>query len=132
MPTTDPIADMLAILKNGITAHKESVEVKRSILIENMLNILKTEGFILNHKTIEDKKQGITKIYLRYDKDGSPYVRGLKRISKPGLRIYKKASEIRNVYGGLGVSIFSTPEGVMTGKEAKEKNIGGEVLCEIW
>ncbi|MFH1380887.1 MAG: 30S ribosomal protein S8 [Candidatus Omnitrophota bacterium] len=132
MAITDPISDMLAILKNGIRAHKETIQIKRSNLNESILKILKDEGFILNHKTIDDKRQGLIKVYLRYDKDGSSYIKDLKRISKPGLRVYSKAEDIKSVYGGLGVAIFSTPEGVITDKVAKEKNIGGEVLCEIW
>ena len=132
MPVTDPIADMLAALKNAIMAHKEDVLVKRSKLNENIMEILKREGFISNYKAIEDKKQGTLKVYLRYGKDNTPALSGLKRISKPGLRVYIKNKEIKSVYGGIGISLISTPLGVLTGKEAKEKNLGGEVLANVW
>ena len=132
MPVTDPIADMLVALKNAIMAHKEDVLVKRSKLNENIMEILKREGFISNYKAIEDKKQGTLKVYLRYGKDNTPALSGLKRISKPGLRVYIKNKEIKSVYGGIGISLISTPLGVLTGKEAKEKNLGGEVLANVW
>lgn len=131
MPVTDPIADMLAILMNGVRSKKEAVHVKRSNVIENILSIMKREGFISNYKTIEDKKQGVVKIYLKYDKDMSALT-GVKRISKPGLRNYVKSNEIKNVYGGIGIAVISTSAGVMTDKEAKEKNLGGEILCHAW
>ncbi|NQU95044.1 MAG: 30S ribosomal protein S8 [Candidatus Omnitrophica bacterium] len=132
MPVTDPIADMLAALKNAIMAHKEDVLVKRSKLNENIMEILKRESFILNYKAIEDKKQGTLKVYLRYGKDNTPALTDLKRISKPGLRVYIKNKEIKSVYGGIGISLISTPLGVLTGREAKEKNLGGEVIAKVW
>ena len=132
MPVTDPIADMLVALKNAIMAHKEDVLVKRSKLNENIMEILKREGFILNYKAIEDKRQGTLKVYLKYGKDNTPALTGLKRISKPGLRIYIKNKEIKSIYGGIGISLISTPQGVLTGREAKEKNLGGEVLVNVW
>jgi len=132
MPVTDPIADMLVIVKNGVMAGKESVVVKGSKLNENILALLKKEGFILNHKSIEDKKQGTIKVYLRYGKDKRPALTGLRRISKPGLRIYVKNDEIKSVYSGIGVALISTSKGIVTDKEAREKKIGGEILCEIW
>jgi len=131
MPVTDPIADMLAILKNGIRAKKESVIVKRSNITENIMGILKREGFISNFKAIEDNKQGTIKIYLKYDK-GECAICDLKRISKPGLRNYVKAEDVKSVYGGIGIALISTSKGVMTDKEAKEKNFGGELLCQVW
>ena len=132
MPVTDPIADMLAILKTGIMAQKDAVLVKRSKLHENILAILKQESFILNYKAIEDKKQGLVKVYLKYDKDKTPAITGVKRISRPGLKTYVKNKNIKRVYGGLGVALISTSCGVMSDKEAKEKNLGGEILCHIW
>lgn len=132
MPITDPIADMLTILKTSVLAHKEATTVKRSKLTENILEILKREGFISNYKPTEDSRQGVIKVYLKYEKNKTPYLTGLKKISKPGRRFYVKHEEIRPVYGGIGVSLISTPKGVMTGKEAKEKNLGGEVLCHVW
>lgn len=132
MPVTDPIADMLVIVKNGVMAKKESVIVKGSKLNENILEILKKERFILNYKPIEDKKQGTIKVYLRYEKDKRPALVGLRRVSKPGLRIYVKNDEIKSVYGGIGIALISTSKGVVTDKEAREKKIGGEILCEVW
>lgn len=132
MPVTDPIADMLAILKTGVTAHKETVDIKRSNLSEAVMEILKREGYISNFKGIDDKKQGMIKVYLKYAKDKTPAITDLKRISKPGLRVYVKNKEIKSVYGGIGTALISTPEGIMTGKEAKEKNLGGEILCHLW
>ena len=132
MPVTDPIADMLTVLRNGVMSSKEAVEVKRSKMNENILNILKKEGFISNFKAVEDDKQGIIKIYLKYSGEKNPAIKGVKRISKPGLRIYTSTEKIKPVYGGIGSVLISTSQGVMTGKEAKEKNLGGEILCEIW
>lgn len=132
MPVTDPIADMLAILKTGVLAHKESVVIKKSRLAGSVMEILKREGFISNHKAVEDNKQGIIKVYLKYEKDKTPYLRGVKRISKPGRRVYVKNDDIKSVYGGIGIALVSTSQGVMTGKEAKDKKIGGEILCNVW
>jgi len=132
MSLTDPIADMLTGVRNGVMAHKEDVLVKRSKVNENILSILKKEGFISNYKPIEDNKQGLLKVYLKYEKDSTPAITGLKRISKPGLRVYIKEKNIKSVYGGIGVAIISTPHGVITEKEAKEKKVGGEVLCHAW
>ena len=132
MSVTDPIADMLAILRNGVMARKENVLVKRSKLNESVMGILKKEGFILNYKPIEDKKQGLLKVYLKYEKNNTSALAGLERISKPSRRIYVKNEEIKEVLGGIGISLISTSHGIMTGKEAKEKKFGGEILCHIW
>jgi len=132
MPVTDPIADMLTVVKTGVMAAKKSVFVKRSCLHENILEIFKREGFIANHKSIDDKKQGMIKVYLMYEKNKTPMLTGLKRISKPGRRVYVKCKDIKSVYGGIGVALISTPRGVMTDKEAREKKMGGEILCHIW
>ena len=132
MPVTDPIADMLTVLRNGIMAHKKDVLVKRSKINESILEILKREGFISNCKTVDDKKKSLLKVYLKYGKDSEATLTGLKKISKPGLRIYVKAREIKDVYGGIGIALISTPQGIMTDKEAKEKNLGGETICEVW
>ena len=132
MAVTDPIADMLTVVKNGFMARKDAVFVKRSLLHEKMLEILKREGFIANHKTVEDKKQGMIKVYLKYEKNNTPYLTGLKKISKPGRRVYVKSKEIKMVYGGIGVAIISTSEGLMTDSEAREKKLGGELLCHVW
>jgi len=132
MPVTDSIADMLAILKTGVQAHKDDVFIKRSKIKEDILSILKREGFILNFKSTEDKKQGLIKVYLKYEKNKTPYIADLKKITKPGRRVYIKSSEIKPVLGGIGISVISTSKGIMTDKEAKEKNLGGEVICQVW
>ena len=132
MAVTDSIADMLTIIRNGSFAKKEIVEVKGSKLSEEILNIFKKESFIANYKLIKDNKQGILRVYLKYAKDGSPAILGIKRISRPGLRAYKQAEELPKVYGGLGLAVISTSKGLMTDAQAREKKIGGEVLCYIW
>ena len=132
MALTDPIADMLTIIRNASAAKKVTVEAKNSTLSEGIVNILKDEEFISNYKLIKDSKQGLLRIYLLYGKDGSPALLGIRRISKPGLRIYRKWTELPMVYGGLGIAILSTPKGLMTDKEAREKKVGGEVICYAW
>ena len=132
MAVTDSIADMLIRVKNASGAKKEVVEVKNSRLAEEIMRILRNEDFISNYKVIKDKKQGILRVYLKYGKDGSPAMLGLRRISKPGLRIYKKIDELPKVYGGLGVAVVSTSKGLLTDKEAREKKVGGEVLFYVW
>ena len=132
MPVTDPIADMLAILNTGVMARKETVEVKRSKLVENIMRIMKAEGFISNYKTIDDKKQGLIKVYLKYEKGKKSALTGVKRISKPGRRVYVGRKDVRKVYGGIGVALISTSKGVMTDREARDKKLGGEILCHIW
>lgn len=132
MAVTDSVADMLTIIRNGSFAKKETVEVKGSKLSEEVLSIFKKESFISNYKLMKDNKQGILRVYLKYNKDGSPAILGIKRISKPGLRIYKKTDELPKVYSGLGVAIISTSQGMMTDSEARDKRIGGEILCYIW
>ena len=132
MAVTDSVADMLTIIRNGSSARKETVEVKGSVLTGEVLGIFKKEQFISNFKLMKDNKQGILRVYLKYAKGGAPATLGIKRISRPGLRIYKKADELPKVYGGLGVAVISTSKGLMTDNEAREKKIGGEVLCYIW
>lgn len=132
MAVTDPIADALTILRNASFAKKDTAELRNSKLTEEILKILKKEGFLTNYKLIKDNKQGMLRVYLRYAKDGAPAMIGIKRISKPGLRIYKQADELPKVYGGLGMAIISTSKGLMTDGEAREKRLGGEVICYVW
>ena len=132
MALTDPIADMLTILRNASLAKKEVAEVRNSIFSENILKILKRESFIANYKLMKDNKQGVLRVYLKYLKDGTPAILGLKRISKPGLRVYRKADSVPKVYGGLGVAIVSTSKGLLTDNEAREQKMGGEVICYAW
>ena len=132
MSVTDPIADMLTIIRNASSAKKEVCEIRNSKLTEEIVKILKKESFISNYKLMKDTKQGKLRIYLKYAKDGEPALMGLKRISRPGLRMYKKTDVLPKVYGGLGVAIISTSTGIMTDNEAREKKVGGEVICYAW
>ena len=132
MAVTDPIADMLTVIRNASRIRRDAVEVKNSRLSEEIMKILKEEKFISSYKVIKDTKQGILRIHLKYSKAGSPAILGLKRVSKPGLRIYKKADELPKVYGGLGVAVISTSAGLLTDKQAREKKVGGEVICYVW
>ena len=132
MAVTDTVADALTIIRNASSAKKDVAEVKNSRLTEAILKILKSENFISNYKEIKDSKQGILRVYLGYGQDGSSAILGIKRVSKPGLRIYKKADELPKVYGGLGIAIISTSKGLMTDAKAREKKAGGEVICYVW
>ena len=132
MAVTDPIADALTILRNASFAKKAVAELRNSKIVEEILKIFKKESFISNYKLIKDTKQGILRVYLSYDKDGTPAILGIKRISKPGLRIYKKSDELPKVYGGLGVAVVSTSKGMMTDNEAREGKMGGEIICYTW
>lgn len=132
MALTDPIADMLTNIRNASSARKDAVEVKNSGLSEAIIKILKRENFISNYKLIKDSKQGILRIYLRYGRDKIPAIIGIKRVSKPGLRIYKPKEGLPTVYGGIGIAIVSTSKGLMTSKEAGEAGIGGEIICYAW
>ncbi|HET8573422.1 MAG TPA: 30S ribosomal protein S8 [Edaphocola sp.] len=130
---TDPIADYLTRLRNAQMARHRIVEIPSSNLKKKITEILYEKGYILKYKFEEDNKQGLIKIALKYDAETKePAIRSLERVSRPGLRQYAKPSELKKVKNGLGVSIISTSRGVMTDKEARADNIGGEVLCNIW
>lgn len=131
MMMTDPIADMLTRIRNGVQARHETVDIPASKEKEAIANILKKEGFILDYKVEGEVKKHIT-ITLKYGKDNEKVIHGLKRISKPGLRSYAKADRIPRVLNGLGIAILSTSHGLMTDKEAKAKHVGGEVLAYVW
>ncbi|NQT75049.1 MAG: 30S ribosomal protein S8 [Candidatus Omnitrophica bacterium] len=132
MSLTDPIADMLTIIRNGIMSNKIKVDVRFSKLSQEVLGILKREKFIKDFKFIEDKKQGLLRVYLKYTQSGASAIQGLKRISRPGLRRYVKKDRIPKVLGGLGIAVLSTSRGVVTNMQAKEMQAGGEVLCYVW
>jgi small subunit ribosomal protein S8 len=132
MSVTDLIADQLTVIRNAVRAGKKTVIIKRSGMLEKIMEIIKKEGFIENYKAMEDNKQGQIKIYLKYLDGGEPVMENLKRISKPGLRQYVPAKKVKSVRGGVGVAIFSTSKGLLTDKEAREQDIGGELICEIW
>ncbi len=132
MATSDPIADMLTRVRNAQMAGYDSVDIPGSKLKTEIAKVLKAEGFIKNYKFIKDTKQGVLRVYLKYDDDRKGIVYGLKRISKPSRRVYVKSNEIKPVLNGMGVSILSTSKGIMTDKAAIRKNLGGEILCNVW
>jgi small subunit ribosomal protein S8 len=132
MNLTDPISNALTIIRNGCMSNKTKVDVPFSRICEEMLNILKREKFIKDVKILDDKKQGLLRVYLKYLENGKPVIKGLKRVSKPSLRIYVKKDKIPSVYGGLGIAILSTSRGIVTDLQAKEMQTGGEVLCYVW
>jgi small subunit ribosomal protein S8 len=129
---TDPIADMLTRIRNGVSARHDNVQMPSSKLKVAIAKVLKDEGFIRDFQVSEEKPRTMLKIDLSYTGRKEPVLSGIKRVSKPGLRIYVQKREIPRVLGGLGVAILSTPEGVMTGQHARQKAIGGEVLCYVW
>lgn len=132
MSLSDPIANALTKIRNALKARKETVDISFSKLLEELLTILKGRGYIRNFKLMKDNKGGILKVYLRYTPTRQPVISGLERISKPGLRIYVNKNDIPRVKGGLGLAILTTSKGLMTDKEAREANVGGEILCYIW
>lgn len=132
MSMSDPIADFLTRIRNANMAQHESVEAPASKMKKDIAEILKNEGFIRDVEYVEDNKQGIIRVFLKYGKDGERVISGLKRISKPGLRSYVKADAVPKVLNGLGIAIISTSEGVVTDKVARAKKIGGEVIAYIW
>ena len=132
MSITDPIANMLTRIRNATSAGKDKVDIKSSKINQAILDILKEEKFIQNFKLIPEQKHGMIRVYLKFEEDRKPAIRGLKRVSKPGLRIYAKHRDIPIVLNGLGIAIVSTSQGLMTDEEARKKGFGGEVLCHVW
>ena len=129
---TDPIADMLTRIRNSNNAKHKTVDVPASNIKKEIAQILLDEGYIKSFDFIEDNKQGMLKVELKYTQDGDRVISGLKRISKPGLRVYANSEELPKVLGGLGVAIISTNKGVLTDKEARKEHVGGEVLAFVW
>jgi small subunit ribosomal protein S8 len=132
MSFSDPIADMLTRIRNAGKAKFNSVDIPGSRLKTDMARVLKNEGYVRNYKFIKDGKQGILRIYLKYDKEQNPVIRQLERISKRSRRVYVKKDEIAPVYSGTGIAVISTSKGILTDKEARRENVGGEILCHIW
>jgi len=132
MSMSDPLADMLTRIRNGLQAGFPSVKAPASRLKAGVCEVLKSEGYIVDYSREEDGKQGILTITLKYTGDRKPVIQGLKRVSKPSLRTYTGAQNMRVVRSGLGISVVSTPKGVMTGRKARRENVGGEILCEVW
>ncbi len=131
MPVTDPISDFLTRIRNASKAKKIRVDIPASSLKRSLAEILKQQKFIADYAVVEDNKQNILRLQLKY-KDGAPAINGLKRISTPGLRVYKSSDELPRVLNGLGVAVISTPKGLLTDKEARKQAVGGEVVCYIW
>jgi len=129
---TDTIADMLTRIRNANNTNKKTVNIPMSNLKYNIAQVLKDEGFINDVKIIEKYPQNDVRVYLKYGDNDEKVISGIKRISKPGLRVYVDKDEIPKVLGGLGIAVLSTSNGVITGKEARNKGVGGEVLCYVW
>ncbi|MCL6562240.1 MAG: 30S ribosomal protein S8 [Firmicutes bacterium] len=129
---TDPIADMLTRIRNANTVYRDHVDVPASRMKRAIAQILKEEGFIRDVEVIEDGHQGTLRLYLKYGPNREKVISGLRRISRPGLRVYAGCDELPRVLGGLGIAVISTSRGVMTDKRARQERVGGEVLCYVW
>lgn len=132
MVMSDPIADMLTRIRNANTVRHETVEIPASKIKREIAEILKQEGFVRDAEYVNDNKQGIIRLFLKYGQNNERVITGLKRISKPGLRVYAKSNELPRVLGGLGIAIISTSKGLMTDKAARQTKSGGEVICYVW
>jgi small subunit ribosomal protein S8 len=132
MTMTDPVADMLTRIRNGLSSKKTFVEMPSSSLKVEIAKILKEEGYVMNFKVAEDTKQGLLRVDLKYTPEGAPVIEGIRRESKPGRRHYVASDGIKPVLGGLGVAIVSTSKGVMTDRQARAEGVGGELLCTVW
>ena len=129
---TDPIADMFVRIRNANSKLHEKVDIPASKVKTEIARVLKEEGYIANYKHIEDQKQGVLRVYLKYTLDGKAVIQGIKRVSKPSLRIYKGHEDLKNVLGSFGTAIISTSKGIMASKAAKEQKIGGELIGYVW
>ena len=132
MSMTDPIADMLTRIRNAYKAKHTDVDVPASRIKREIAKLLVEEGYIKGVQYKEDGKQGMMRLYLKYDRDEQPVIKGIQRLSKPGRRVYKGVKDMPKVLNGLGVAVVSTSQGVMVDRECRKKNIGGEVLCYVW
>ena len=132
MAMNDPIADLLTRIRNGVHAHHSTVEIPASRIKNDICAVLKREGFIEDYEVIEKGAQGALRVTLKYAADRTPVLQGLRRVSKPSLRVYARCTDVRPVRSGLGIAIVSTSRGVFTGREARQAKVGGEVICEVW
>lgn len=132
MSVTDLIADQLTVIRNAIMSKKKTVIIKKSGVLEDIVKIIKEEGFIENYAVMEDNRQGQIKIYLKYTEDGDPVLEKLEKASKPGRRLYISAGDVKPVRGGVGLAIYSTSKGVLTDKQARDQGVGGELICRLW
>ena len=131
MSLSDPIADMLTRIRNAVRISREQVNIRASNICEGIAAILKQEGYIKDYDRIDDGKQGILRIFLKYDDEGQPVISEIKRASKPGCRLYLSVNELPHVLGGCGTAIVSTSKGVMSDRSCREANVGGEILCTV-
>jgi small subunit ribosomal protein S8 len=132
MSLTDPVADFLTRIRNSIRAGHQKLDVPASKLKTEIARILKEEGYIANYKPVEEEGRAVLRVYLKYGANNEAVIRDLSRISRPGCRVYVRHDQIKRVQGGLGISIITTPRGVMTGRQARREGVGGEILCEVW
>lgn len=132
MSTTDPISDLLARIRNAHLAKHDRVDVPASRLKEEVCRILKEEGFIRNFRLLEGTPRGTLRVFLRYSDDGEPAIRHIQRLSRPGRRVYRKSDDLRPVLNGLGLGIVSTSQGLLSDRTARERRLGGELVCEVW
>jgi small subunit ribosomal protein S8 len=132
MSLTDPVADFLTRIRNGIRARQQKVDVPASKLKLELARILKEEGFISNFKATEEEGRKVLRVYLKYGNNNEAAISRLQRVSSPGCRVYVGHDQIPRVLGGMGINILTTPRGVMTGRDARKSGVGGEILCEIW
>ena len=132
MNLTDPVADFLTRIRNAMRARHQKLDVPASKLKAEIARILKEEGYIANYKPTEENGMKVLRVYLKYGTNNESVISDLKRVSRPGCRVYQGKNEIRRVQGGLGIAILTTPKGVMTGRQARREGVGGELLCEVW
>lgn len=132
MTMSDPIADMLTRIRNANMVRHEKLEIPASNMKKDIAEILKREGFVRDVEFVKDSKQGVIRIFMKYGQDNERVITGLKRISKPGLRVYAKTNEVPKVLNGLGIALVSTSQGLLTDKEARAKQVGGEVVAYVW
>jgi len=132
MSMTDPIADMLTRIRNANTVYRDRVDVPGSKIKRAIAELLKEEGYIQDYRWIDDDKQGVIRLYLKYGPDRERVISGLRRISKPGLRVYAAKDELPKVLGGLGIAVISTSKGVLSDRRARREGVGGEVVCYVW
>jgi small subunit ribosomal protein S8 len=132
MSFTDPVADLLTRIRNAINARQQKLDVPASKLKMEIARILKEEGYLANFKATEESGQKVLRLYLKYGANNDAAITNLARVSRPGCRVYVGHNDIPRVLGGLGISILTTPKGVMTGRQARKSGVGGEILCEVW
>ncbi len=131
-PSVDPITDLLNRLRNAMRAGHERVDLPASRMKEDLVRVLAEEGYVASYRRVEEGRRPLLRVALKYDSEGDPIVNGLERVSRPGRRVYARAGEIPEVLGGLGTSIVSTSRGILTGRQARDSKLGGEILCNVW